>query len=84
MKRIVSICLAVMLAVSLTSCCNDHATVNLERKNRFRTVHSESNYSVVVDEETGVMYLYVGAGYGGGLTVMVDQDGAPLVWEETR
>jgi hypothetical protein len=32
-----------------------------------------------VDRETGVNYLYHAAGYSGGLTVMVDQNGKPIV-----
>ena len=34
---------------------------------------------IIVDEKTGVNYLWVATGYGGGLTVMVDADGKPLV-----
>ena len=34
---------------------------------------------ILVDRETGVNYLYVHAGYSGGLTVMVDADGKPIV-----
>lgn len=41
---------------------------------------SETGYRLVmVDRETGVNYLYVHAGYSGGLTVMVDADGKPIV-----
>ena len=34
---------------------------------------------IIVDEKTGVNYLWVASGYGGGLTVMVDADGKPIV-----
>ena len=41
---------------------------------------SDTGYRMVmVDRETGVNYLYVHAGYSGGLTVMVDADGKPIV-----
>ena len=36
------------------------------------------NY-VLVDKETGVNYLYVVSGYSGGLTVLVDAMGNPIV-----
>lgn len=39
---------------------------------------------IYVDKETGVMYLFVINGYGGGLTVMVDEDGKPLIWDEQK
>ena len=34
---------------------------------------------VLVDRKTGVNYLWVAAGYSGGLTVLVDAEGKPLV-----
>ena len=34
---------------------------------------------VLRDRETGVLYLFHQEGYAGGLTVMVDRNGQPLV-----
>ena len=34
---------------------------------------------VVVDRETGVNYLFVHRGYGGGLTPLLDSDGKPII-----
>lgn len=34
---------------------------------------------VLIDRETGVNYLYVNSGYSGGLTVLVDAEGKPIV-----
>lgn len=34
---------------------------------------------VIRDKQTGVTYLYKGCGDGGGLTVLVDKDGKPLI-----
>ena len=36
----------------------------------------------IVDKETGVMYLYCKAANSGGLSVMVDDSGRPLIYEE--
>ena len=33
----------------------------------------------IVDKETGVNYLFVHRGYGGGLTPLLDADGKPIV-----
>ncbi len=48
---------------------------------RFETVHNErsTGCKIIVDKETGVHYLYVSAGYGGGLTPLLDKDGKPVV-----
>ena len=35
--------------------------------------------TVLVDKQTGVNYLYVNSGYSGGLTVLVDAMGNPVV-----
>ena len=34
---------------------------------------------VITDTKTGVQYLYVRAGYSGGLTLLVDTEGKPLI-----
>lgn len=36
---------------------------------------------IIIDRETGVCYLWKAAGYKGGLTVLVDADGNPVIWE---
>ena len=48
---------------------------------RFDRVYSQGAGStqVLVDRETGVNYLYISSGYGGGLTVLLDAEGKPLV-----
>ena len=35
--------------------------------------------TVLVDKQTGVNYLYANSGYSGGLTVLVDATGQPIV-----
>ena len=32
-----------------------------------------------VDKQTGVNYVYASAGYGGGMTVLLNKDGTPIV-----
>lgn len=34
---------------------------------------------ILVDRQTGVNYVYASAGYGGGLTVLMNADGTPVV-----
>ena len=48
---------------------------------RFEKVYTQGAGStqIWVDKETGVNYLYHAHGYGGGLTVLVDKDGKPIV-----
>ena len=52
-----------------------------KKKERFVKVHSENLGSemIFVDRETGVNYLFVSSGYAGGLTVLLNRDGTPVV-----
>lgn len=34
---------------------------------------------IIVDTETGVNYLFVSEGYAGGLTVLLDREGKPVI-----
>ena len=52
-------------------------------KDRFEVIYKEihsvglEKRIIYVDKETGVNYLYVQNGYGGGLTSLLDADGKP-------
>ena len=51
------------------------------KDNRFEKVYSQSmgSMEIWVDKETGVQYLYRQSGYAGGLTILVDKDGKPMI-----
>ena len=38
--------------------------------------------SIIIDKETGVNYLFVHRGYGGGLTPLLDAEGKPIVTKD--
>lgn len=85
MKRILTIIISIVLCCLVLSGCgrkNDVITTT-ELDRRFKLIN-DTNYGsgcqIIVDTETGVMYLFRGAGYRGGLTVMVDADGKPLIY----
>ena len=40
---------------------------------------SENFMAIYVDRKTGVNYLFTQSGYAGGLCVLVDRDGKPIV-----
>ena len=54
-----------------------------DRDARFEVIHEDTSAfvasRVLRDRETGVCYLFHWEGYAGGLTVLLDADGAPLV-----
>jgi hypothetical protein len=52
------------------------------KQDRFKRVYKQGKLSVLeiwVDRETGVNYLWREDGYSGGLTVLVDAQGRPVV-----
>lgn len=53
----------------------------MAKDKRFERIYSQSmgTMEIWVDKETGVNYLYRSGGYGGGLTVLLDRDGKPVV-----
>lgn len=53
----------------------------MAKEKRFRKVYSQDMGSTVilVDKKTGVNYLFTSSGYAGGLTVLLDKDGKPIV-----
>ena len=48
---------------------------------RFERAYSQSmgTTEIWVDKETGVNYLYHQSGYSGGMTVLLDKDGKPVI-----
>lgn len=74
MKRaIVIIMLVVLLSVSMCG-CNEAEAGN----RRLWILDSGTMGEIYVDNLTGVQYLRT---YRGGVCVMVDADGRPLIWE---
>ena len=54
-----------------------------KKEKRFEVVLNESTKALIStvilrDKQTGVHYLYVAAGYGGGLTALLDKNGKPV------
>ena len=50
---------------------------------RFIKTYSQPTFNTTieiwVDKETGVNYLYRQSGYSGGMTVLLDKDGKPII-----
>lgn len=49
---------------------------------RFVKIYSQGTVNVIeiwIDKETGVNYIYRQSGYSGGLTVLLDSNGKPVI-----
>ena len=53
----------------------------MAKEKRFIKTYSQGAGSVEiwVDKETGVNYLFYASGYAGGLTVLLDKEGKPVI-----
>ncbi|AGY75745.1 DUF6440 family protein [Clostridium autoethanogenum] len=54
---------------------------------RFEVIFKEgttAGYKIIVDKETGVEYLFSYDGYAGGLTLLVDKDGKPIIKDDNK
>lgn len=90
MKKIISILICVCILMCSLAACGCSATAeDKEFTNRVIVIEECNlgfgvNSYILVDTNTGVLYQFIKSGYGGGLTVMLDADGKPLLWEVGR
>ena len=78
-KKIIAV---IVTATLLIAGCSDTANVSAGQDSTMVLVGSGRNHLIYADKDTGVMYLYMGSGYGSGLTVMLNADGTPKIWQE--
>ena len=85
-------CIAIMLVCVLTlfilASCNTVSKSKDYDENAtdytFTLISSGSRMSIYKEDTTDVMYVCYHSGYKGGLTVMLDTDGTPLLYSEWR
>ena len=53
----------------------------MAKEKRFEKIYTQGmgSMEIWVDKETGVNYLYRQSGYAGGMTVLLDRDGKPVI-----
>lgn len=78
MKKLIVV--IAVIAVMLSGCGGPIDTETYECKSpSFIRVESTLEYEIVYHRDTKVMYV---TSYRGGYTVMVDENGMPLLWED--
>lgn len=88
--KVLAFIIVLILGIALLVACqpSEELVEDIETSSRFVLVESfktdtlsSSAAYVIVDTETNVCYLLVVESQGAGLTVMVDVEGNPLLWE---
>ena len=79
MKKILSLAIAIILMFTYTGCSNEgNKEITDDRFEYIEIGWIDGIYTMmIVDKETKVIYLR-----SDGITVMLDADGKPLLWEE--
>lgn len=73
MKRAIAITILTLLTLALCGCGKAEAG-----NRRLWVLDASPMYEIYVDNLTGIQYLRT---YKGGVCVMVDAEGRPLIWE---
>ena len=85
MKRLISVLVVVTMSLFVLCGCKVYATsVNM---NRFEKIYKQRDgasdvYTIIKDTETGVLYMAWWGYSAGGMTVLVDENGKPLVMKQ--
>ena len=74
MKRVIAITILTLLTLALCGC----GKVEAGNRRLWVLDASPMYYEIYVDNLTGIQYLRT---YQGGVCVMVDAEGRPLIWE---
>lgn len=83
MKRLISIVLIAVMALTLSACATKRSREVVKGKeSRMVIVEDSSTYCIVYDKETKVMYAVSDGSYTYGIfTLLVDANGNPLLYQ---
>ena len=85
-KRIAITLIAIVSALSLTACGSSKVVKNVKEETvagpMLERHYIGEGYSIIVDKDTGACYLEYYGGNWYGITVMLNPDGTPKIWEE--
>lgn len=83
MKRLLSIIVMLVICVCIfTACVSSVESENKSETSMFIEVERTSNWIVVYHRDTKVMYVVSDGTYNRGtFTMLVDENGLPLIWE---
>lgn len=85
MKKFVYLLLVIVILLAFIGCSESESEpYDINTTDRFIRVYGDFNNAIYVDKETNVLYLWHCGGYSGGLSVMLDENGKPLLWEEIK
>ena len=82
MKKIIAFVLALVMCAVIFAGCG-----GTKENSRFVIIDSDiktenlSNTALYVDKQTGIVYWYTHSGYGQTMTVLLNPDGTPVLYD---
>ncbi len=81
-KKILSVMIVLTLALSLCGCQEVKDEADSKEQSMFVYVERASNWDIVYHRETKVMYAVSNGSYNRGtFTLLVDENGTPMIYE---
>lgn len=86
MKKILISIVVIILFILLAYTCKDMIILNSNAsEDRFVFISKEGSFDIYYDSETKVQYAISNSSYNrGNLTLLVDADGKPLLYQESK
>ena len=79
MKKLIAFLMAIVLCACLFVGCNE-SIVNTKNSN-FVFIERDGQFEYVYHKDTGVVYVMYFNAYQAAMTVMLNPDGTPMIWE---
>lgn len=79
MKRLIAIFMAIALCACLLAGCDIRR--NTWEDSGFTVIDFKGEMDYVYHNETKVIYVLIRDGYQAGMTVLLNPDGTPMIWE---
>jgi hypothetical protein len=85
-KKLLMLLLVLIMPVMVLAGCNDSKTIEIGEQCKVGSatlikVEDNGTFAIFVHKETKVMYLLNTEYYRYGITVMLNADGTPMLWE---
>lgn len=85
MRKVILILVLVFMLLALCGCSSNSNATNDENNRFVKISDTELNINtdliVFYDKETKIQYVYANGLYAGGLTILLNSDGTPLLYE---
>lgn len=79
--KLIVIFVAIALCACLFASCSDTISENIWENTGFTWIETKGGVEYVYHNDTKVIYVYKMVGNSAGMTVLLNPDGTPMIWE---